>query len=130
MSQPRLGGSACRPDATSWTKAAQPNKLRSERSVGKPTRQRHPLSGRRYNKEGTGPQGVDLHRTHTTELLQRSSIGTDVPPCILKCFQCVRERLLKSVISRMYLHVFPPTTTETRINPWLEVITPTGEGGK
>ena len=36
ISLPRLGGSARRLDATSWTKAAQPNKLRSERSIGKP----------------------------------------------------------------------------------------------
>ena len=45
---------------------------------------RHPVRGRRYNKEGTGPQGVDLHQTHSTELLQRSSKGTDVPPHTLK----------------------------------------------
>ena len=30
---------------------------------------RHPLRGRRYSKEGTGPQGVDLHWTQSTELL-------------------------------------------------------------
>ena len=28
------------------------------------------------------------------------------------------------------MYVFPPTTTEIGINSWLEVITPTGEGGK
>ena len=36
ISLPRLGGSASRPDAMSWTKLAQPDKLRSERSFGKP----------------------------------------------------------------------------------------------
>ena len=36
ISLPRLGGSASRPEATSWTKPAQLNKLRSDRSVGRP----------------------------------------------------------------------------------------------
>ena len=45
---------------------------------------RHPLKWRRYSKEGTGPQGVDLHQTQSTELLERSSKGTDVPPRTLK----------------------------------------------
>ena len=31
--------------------------------------QRHPLRGRSYSKEGTGPQGVSLHWTQSTELL-------------------------------------------------------------
>ena len=91
---------------------------------------RHPVRGRRYNKEGTGPQAVSLCQTHSTELLQRSLKGTDVPPRTLKSFQYVGERLPKGVIPRLHLYVFPPTTTETRINSWLEVITPTGEGGK
>ena len=38
ISWPRLGGTTSRPAATSWTKAAQPDKLTSERSVGKPPR--------------------------------------------------------------------------------------------
>ena len=36
ISWPRLGGSACRPVTMSCTKVAQPNKLSSKRSVGKP----------------------------------------------------------------------------------------------
>ena len=55
--------------------------------------QRHPLRGRRYSKEGSGPQGVDLCQTQSTELLQRSSKGTDVPSRTLKGFQYVREGL-------------------------------------
>ena len=38
ISWPRLGGSACRPAATSRTKVAQPDKLSSARSFGKPPR--------------------------------------------------------------------------------------------
>ena len=89
------------------------------------SRWRHPLLGRRYDKEGTSPQGVNLHRT---ELLQRSSKGTDVPPHTLHGFQCMGERLHKRVLPRMQLHIFPPTTTETSINSLLEVTTSTREG--
>ena len=91
------------------------------------SRWRHPLLGRRYDKEGTSPQGVDLRQT---EFLQRSSKGTNVPPCALHGFQCVGERLHKRVLPRMQLHIFPPTTTETCINSLLEVTTPTREGEK
>ena len=37
------------------------------------------------------------------------------------------ERLPKGVIPRLHLYIFPPTTTKTCINSWLEVITPTGK---
>ena len=87
---------------------------------------RHPLRGRRYSKEGAGPQCVDLRQTQSTELLQRSSKGTDIPSHTLKGFQYMREGL----IPRLHLDIFPPTTTEICINSWLGVITPTGEGGK
>ena len=56
-SLPRLGGSTCRPAATSCTKAANLDLWR------------HPLRWRRYNKEGTGPQSVNLCQTQSTELL-------------------------------------------------------------
>ena len=36
ISLPRLGGSASRPEVTSWTKMAQLDKLRPDRSDGKP----------------------------------------------------------------------------------------------
>ena len=65
-----------------------------------------------------------------TELLQRSSKGTDIPPRTFHGFQCMGERLHKRVLPRMQLHIFPPTTTETCINSLLEVITPTREGRK
>ena len=41
----------------------------------------------------------------------------------------MREGLPKGVVPRLHLDVFPPTTTKICINLWLEVITPTGEGG-
>ena len=44
------------------------------------SQRRHAIRQRRYNKEGTGPQSVNLCQTKSTELLQRSSKGTDVPP--------------------------------------------------
>ena len=91
------------------------------------SRWRHPLLGRGYDKEGTNPQGMDLHQT---ELLQRSSKGTDVRPHALHGFQCMGERLHKRVLPRMQLHIFPPTTTETCINSLLEVTTSTREGEK
>ena len=73
---------------------------------------------------------MDLHQTQSTELLQRSSKGTDVPSRTLKGFQYVREGLPKGVVPRLHLDIFPPTATEIHINSWLEVITPIGEGGK
>ena len=97
----------------SWTKAAQPNKLSSERSVGKPPC-RGILSGEEVWQGGNRPSGH----------------GSDVPPHTLKGFQCMREGLPKGVIPRLHSNIFPPTTTEIGINSWLEVITPTGEGGK
>ena len=75
-------------------------------------------------------QGVDLLWTQSSELLERSSEGIDVPSGTLKGFQCVREGLPKGVILRLHFDVFPPTTTKIQINSWLEIITPTGEGGK
>ena len=109
-------------DQTSPTQQIEVRQVHWEAS-----RWRHPLLGRRYDEEGTSPQGMDLHQT---ELLQRSSKGTDVPPRALHGFQCMGERLQKRVLSRMQLHIFPPTTTKTRINSLLEVTTPTREGRK
>ena len=62
-----------------------------------------------------------------TELLQRSSKGTNVPSCALQFLQCVGEGVHKGVLPRIQLHIFPPTTTETLINSLLEVTTPTRE---
>ena len=91
------------------------------------SRWRLPLLRRRHYQEGTSPHGVDLSRT---ELLQRSSKGTNVPFCALQFLQCVGEGVHKGVLPRIQLHIFLPTTTKTRINSLLEVTTSAREGGK
>ena len=125
-SLPRVGSGAISLEVTSWTKPAQLDKLRSNRSFGKPPGG-GPLLRRRYHQEGTSPEGMELCQT---ELLQGSSKGTNVPSGTFHLFQCMGEGVHKGVLPRIQLHKFPPTTTEKLINSLLEVTTSTREGGK
>ena len=107
-----LGGSTCRPATTSWTKAAQSDRLIPMKISQETSLRSHPPSRRGNDKEGAGSQDIYLLVTQRGEPLERSLEGIDIPPSTLAGLYCLWEGLPEGVLPGLHFDVFPPTTIE------------------